>query len=152
CVVDCAIAIRPDDVLQIRRYREPAIYGDLVICLDHRLGSFAGNITAEGAVDHSCGNDVVVAAGNRSLITQTGADEIGHDIHARFRCEGGVPPNRQAFLATGLSIAVNHLLKHSVYAVGTALDGIRFAQISKSVAVIEAAKTVNPRQTSILGR
>ena len=62
------------------------------------------------------------------------------------------PQTVKPFWLLGPSVAINHLLKHAIEAVGTALGGVGVAETAKSVAVIEAAERVLPWQTRIPGR
>src|SRR5262245_52074444 len=110
-IADGAAAARPDNILHIRRYREPALDGNLVIRLKHCLSGRARNIVADGAVNEPRGNDVVATPGHESLIAHASPQEIGHGVDARLGCNRGLAPHRQALLAVGTTVAVQHLLK-----------------------------------------
>jgi hypothetical protein len=60
-------------------------------------------------------------------------------------------PNCQAFLTAGFSVAINHLLKHTVDAIKTALSGARVIEAGESVAVVEAASCTVPATLIVWG-
>ena len=87
-IADGAAAAWPDDILHIRREREPAFEGDLVIRLHHCFSGRVWKSAAEDAGNAPYGRDVVGAAGHEALIAHASPQERGQGVDARLRGYG----------------------------------------------------------------